>query len=229
MEEIQAFDPVLFSDAENRFLLAHLGEPSIVALRAPMEQGCNRAALKPILERVNELQELKKHDGQEWIGIDAMKASINAWLRENAKWASDHRRSGRRAPRYPSLYSYDARKRPHRGGPGSDSDRVRTYFGPAGERIPFAVTLIPENVLEWQAPGFTEAPQKGSLIKVDGTVNRIECLVPIGDGICGHTESYKAESRQSYQIARARMSKHLRKATENVDGHREAHTNEFGE
>lgn len=226
-EEINTFDPVLFSIKENEFLLENLGKPTVVALRAIVDpRQVNPAAVKPILERVHELSQLDEHEGQKWVGIEAMKKSIQAYLRENLRWASDHRRN-KKAPRYPSLYSFDSKGRARRGGPGSDSDRVRTYFGPAGERIPFEVQLIPENIMEWIAPGFTEASTE-KYLKVDAEANRIECLVPVRDGVCGHTESYRADSRSSYNAARARMSKHLRKATENVDDHRELHTNEFG-
>lgn len=223
--DLNEFNPVTLSTAENEFLLAHLGEPPVVALRE-----CRlptTAAVKPILLRVQELEDLHKHEGQTWQGTEVIKESIRQWLKMNAKWAADHKRS-KRAPRWPSLASYDARGRAHRGGPGSDAGIVRTYFGPAGERIPFAVPFVADDMPEWVAPGFTEASPDGLLYE-DAATNRIECRVPIGDGkICGHTESYKASSRASYSAARGRMSKHLRGATENVDGHRELHTNEFG-
>jgi len=224
MEDIQQFDPVLFSKAENEFLLAHLGEPPVVALRA-LAAPVNPRAVKPILDRVHELQQLQEHEGVAWVGVETLKNAISAYLREDAKWARDRQRN-KKAPRYPSLYSYDAKGRPHRGGPGSDAGRVRTYFGPAGERIPFAVDLQPENVAPWTAPGFTEQSMD-PLLYIDTQSHRIECRVAVGDHFCGHTESYKAESRASFNAARARMSKHLRKATDNVDGHRELYTNEF--
>lgn len=224
---LEVFDPVLYSLEENAFLLDHLGEPPIIARRnAAGTPVVNPAAVLPLIERVFELEQLKKEDGTEWVGIEAIKGQIKTYLREDAKWAADHARH-RNAPRFPSLSSYDAKGRPHRGGIGSDSDRVRTYFGPAGERLPFAIDLVPSGVGEWHAPGFTEATTEKGL-RVDQTTNRIECLVKVGEGVCGHTESYKADSRSSYNAARARMSKHLRKATENIDDHRETHTNEFG-
>lgn len=230
--EIQVFDPVLYSHEENLFLLNHLGEAPIVAMRG-MPSTVNAKAVKPILERVFELNQLSEHSDATWVGIEALKEAIKIFFRENTKWANDAKRS-RKAPRWPSLFSYDAKGRPHKGGPGSDAGRVRTYFGPAGERIPFAVQLIPDGMGDWQAPGFTEKPLDAGL-KEDPVSNRIECLVPIKDPLtganrpCGHTESYRGESRASHAAARARMSKHLRKATENVEGHRELYTNEFGE
>jgi len=225
MTAMTTFDPVLCSNADCDFLLLHLGEPAVVALRH-LQPPATRATVQPILERVNELQALEKADGTEWCGVDAMKAAIRVWLEQNKKWKFDHE-TKRNAPRWPSMYSYDAKGKPHRGGPGSDNGRVRTYFGKAGERIPFAIDLIPDYSASWVSPGATEAPMD-RLLKLDDQAHRIECRVPVGDGICGHTETYKAESRQSYNAARMRMSKHLRKATENADLHREVHTNEFG-
>lgn len=217
MIEINEFDPVEFSNEENQFLLEALGKPTIVALRTAHPPR-TLAAVKPMLDRVNELIELEKHEGLTWVGVDALKEAIKIWFRENEKWRLDHKRN-RRAPRWPSLYSYDAKGRAHRGGPGADAGRVRTWFKAGGERVPFAVQLIPSDVPDWVPPGFTEKPEVG--LKVDGNLNRIECF-------CGHTESFKADSRASFVAARARMSKHLRRATEQVDQHRELHTNEFG-
>lgn len=225
MAEMNTFDPVQCSDADCAFLLAHLGTPTIVALRH-LQPPATRATVVSVLERVNELQALEQADGAAWCGVDAIKQAIRVWTDQNQKWKHDHQHK-RNAPRWPSMYSYDAKGRPHRGGPGSDNDRVRTYFGPAGERIPFAIDLIPDYTAQWVGPGMTEAPADKGL-HVDTAANRIECRVRTRDGVCGHTETYKSESRTSYNAARTRMSKHLRKATENADGHREVHLNEFG-
>lgn len=226
MSEIHSFDPVKYSDAENDFLLEQLGKPTVVALRAATFP-VNPKAVKPVLDRVNELIELEKHEGQAWVGLERLKESIKQWKAQNIKWRNDHRRSGKKAPRWPSMYSFDAKGRPHWSGPGSDSGQVRTYFGPAGERIPFEVLLVPENYVEWTAPTIAEESVDPQLY-IDPQANRIECRVPVDGGICGHTEAYKNGSRSSYNAARARMSKHLRKATQNAESHRELHTNEFG-
>lgn len=226
---IQTFNPVLLSDAENRFLRENIGLPTIVALRKLPITGVSVAAVRPILDRVNELNASFQHDGEPWIGVDKIKSSIDAWLTVNAKWANDAKRS-RKAPRWPSRYSYDVNGRAHLGGPGSDSSLIKTYFGPAGERIPFEVDLFPDYRPEWTPPGFTEKPLSGpGGLHIDDTSHRIECRVPLPGGkVCGHAETYKADSRASYNAARARMSKHLRKATDSVEEHREVHTNEFG-
>jgi hypothetical protein len=224
---MEKFDPVAYSDFENEFLMTALGKPTVVALRErPATVNVN--AVRPILERVNELMELEKHDGLPWCGLEALRNAITTWQKQNAKWKYDFQRTRGRAPRWPSMWAWDAKGRGHRGGPGSDSDRVRTYFGPAGERIPFAVDLQPEQISPWSAPSTIEEATTGGMF-IDKDTNRIECRVKTENGLCGHTESYKAGSRSSYNAARARFSKHLRKATDAVEDHRELHTLEFGQ
>ncbi len=218
---MNTFDPVSYSFVENRFLLEHLGKPPIVAMQA-LTPPINPRAVKPIIDRVYELEELRKHSGQEWVGVEKVKDAIRTYLAQVEKWEKDRRRG---APRFPSLYTFDARGRAHRYGPGSDSGRIRTYFDSKGNRIPFAIDLVAtdaeaEYVPEWiAAPAPTE--KKLELI-VDPDKRRIECSV------CGHTESFNPESRASFNAARARISKHLRKSTDNIDLHRELHTAEFG-
>lgn len=242
---LTSFNPVNLSNAENEFLLAHLGEAPVLALRNikgvinpkasskdknPIiyPDGVTPAAVRPILEGVHEMLQLEAADGIKWVGVGKMKEAIKAWLNQNAKWANDYNKTRGKAPRYPSLYSFDARGKGYLGGPGSDSGQVRTYFGPAGERIPFEIELLSDYVPEWVAPSIHEDITDIRL-KVDNESNRIECRVPIEPGrVCGHVETYKQGSRSSYNAARARMSKHLRKATEATSIHREVHTLEFG-
>jgi hypothetical protein len=225
MSELNTFDPVLYSIKENEALLSLLGKPPVVALRE-IPAGVNPAAIKPIVNRVYELQELEKHEGIEWVGVGALKEKIETYLRENAKWLADKRRS-QRAPRFPSLYSYDAKGRPHLGGPGSDSGRVRTYFNSKGERVPFEINLLSSDIDNWQPPTFsseiTSDPKAGLFVNAEK--NRIECGVPG----CGHTEAYKNESRASFNAARARMSKHLRKPGNSEELHREIYSQEFAQ
>lgn len=242
MQAIELFDPVKYSLQENAFLLKHLGEPPVVALESirsvPMPypaqkeknpvlypDGVIPAAVRPIIERVYELQELEKHKGESWVGVEALKGKIRDYLRESEKWSSDKRR-GR--VRFPSMASYDAKGRPHMGAVGSDSGFVKTYFDANGNRIPFAIELQPSGLADWHPEWSQEGKVDETLVDkrlqifVDADNRRMECK------ICGHTESYKPESRASYNAARARISKHLRTADLEVSLHRELHTNEFG-
>lgn len=226
MDEIFEFDPVLYSTEENAFLLEHLGEAPTVALRN-LPKGINIKAVKPIIERVYGLMELEKHDKTPWVGVEVLKQKVKIWLSQNQKWAADKQRS-KRAPRWPSMFSFDGRGRAHLGGPGSDSGRIKTYFGPAGERLPFAVQLIESDEQEWVAPTMGENAADNRLL-IDEANHRIECKVKLADGShCGHVETYKAESRASYRAARARISKHLRKPQAETEAHLEVYTNEFG-
>jgi hypothetical protein len=244
---MKTFNPVNFSNAENEFLLKWLGQPSVVALReikgvinpkaSPRDKnpiiypdGVIPAAVKPILDGIYELQELSKHEGMPWCGVEKVKDSIKVWLRESAKWSTDHQKR-RNAPRWPSLYSFDAKGKGHLGGVGSDAGQIKTYFGPAGERIPFEIELAAEASEVWMPPTQEAEDFAGSPgLVVDPAAHRIECRVKMADGsICGHTEAYKQDSRASYNAARARMSKHLRKASDEVEAHRELHTLEFGQ
>jgi hypothetical protein len=226
MSEMEVFSPVDYSIQENIFLLENLGKPTIVALQS-VPKGVNPRAVRPVFDRVNELDQLEAHQGTKWAGVDAVKEKISAYLRENAKWKADATRfRGARSEqikrRFPSLYAWDSRGRGHRGGIGSDQGRVRTYFDAAGKRVPFDLPLTGEVEDNWVPPGAEVAPttERGVGLTVDSEKNRIECF-------CGHTEGFKADSRASYNAARARMSKHLRKATDRVDDHKEVHLAEF--
>jgi len=219
MDSLEVFDPVDYSLEENKYLLGALGKPPIVALRE-IPAGVNPRAVEPLINRVYSLIELEKHEGVSWCGVEPVKEAIQAYLTKAERWAEDAKRT-KRAPRFPSMASYDSRKRAHRSGPGSDAGKVRTYFNERGERVPFALELVPSGDIEW-SPGMTTAddPDKTSGLSIDKEKNRIECF-------CGHTESFNAESRGSFNAARARMSKHLRTSKTEVERHKEVHTNEY--
>lgn len=245
---LTSFDPVQFSNAENEFLLKHLGEATIVALKSikaergsthtsggradknPLiyPEGVVPASVRPVLDGINELIELERHEGLKWVGVETIKATIVKWFEQNQKWAMDYKRSNKRAPRWPSLYSWDGKGKAHLGGPGSDSGTIKTYFDTKGNRVPFAIDLLLVDDYKWLPPGATDQPSETGL-RLEEDAHRYECRVPFADGtICGHTESFKEGSRASKNAARARMSKHLRKATKEAEAHRELHTNEFG-
>lgn len=219
MSDTNVFDPVAYSLAENQFLLDHIGEPPVVARRA-ISGNINPRAVMPVIEKVYSLEQLKSHEGTEWTGIPLLKEKIAVYIKAADRWAADKARH-RGAPRFPSMNSYDARRRAHPYGPGSDTGQVRTYFGDAGERIPFAVEYVPTGAIDW-SPSWVQADRPARGLTVNQTLGRIEC------DICGHTESYKIESRASYNAARGRISKHLRSTTDDPDSHRELYTAEFG-
>jgi hypothetical protein len=219
-EVITEFDPVLYSEEERAWLLENLGKAPAVALQR-LDPAVNRNAVKPLLDRLYELDELQKAGEPPWVGYEVIRESIRVFNREDAKWKADWVRTRGRAPRFPSLYSYDGKGRPHLGGPDSDSGRVRTYFE-GGVRKPFSVLLLADVDTSWIAPTI-EKPFSEGLTKNE-ELHRYECF-------CGHTETWKVGSRASENVARARMSKHLRKDNDpkTVDRHREIHTSEFGQ
>lgn len=251
MEVIQdRFNPVQYSLAECQFLLDHLGEPPFKALQSiravplpnpnPKDKnpvwypdGVIPASVMPILTRVYELIDLEAKGVMQWVGLDVLRETLSVYISEQAKWLRDKQRYPR-APRFPSMHSFDGKNRPHKGGPGSDSGVVSTYLDKDGKRVPFAVDLVEARetggwVPEWAAkPGPTMAavdvPVSATKAIVDDAENnRFECP------ICKHTESYKADSQSSRNAARGRMSKHLRTDTRETSLHRELYTNEFGE
>lgn len=230
IQSIDTFDPVKLSLEECKFVLEHAGKPFVAVaddarLYNPEKSGVVPAAVRPVLDRIYELIELDNRRGQPWVGVDAVKEKIQAYLDQQAKWLADKRRFPR-APRFPSMHSFDAKGKPHRGGTGSDSGTVKTYFDKEGNRVDFAMDLIDNRETggwtpEWAKEKAKNAPNvKG--IKHDVENHRLECP------ICKHTESYKADTASSMNAARGRMSKHLRKDPREVELHRELYTNEFG-
>lgn len=237
------FDPVKLSIEENQFIIKHAGEPWVTAGKdihpVPLvnphrkdsfpfhyPDGVVPAAVKPVIDRIYELIELERHAKESWIGLDVVKSAAQMYITQCHLWSENKRRRG--AVRFPSMHTFTSKGRPQWSAPGSDSGIVKTYFDKSGERIPFAVKLIPEEASDWtpewlQKVAETDHPAKVDGLKVDETLSRIECLT------CGHTESYKEDSRSSFNAARARMSKHLRKGdVPDPDRHREVHALEFG-
>lgn len=217
------FDPALLSFADCDFLLAHAGEAPVVAIRE-LTSAQNRATVRQWIERFYELDELKKARGLDWAGVEAVKTAIKTYLRVREEWKKDESYG---APRNPSMFAYDARGNAHEGATGSDSGRVRTYFDETGKRIPFAINLIESGATgQWKPKWATKAAEQNKDFKIlepEGK-NCLECGVPA----CGHTETFKPESRSSKNAARARMSKHCRTTKSEIQSHLELHTLEFG-
>lgn len=212
------FEPQKYSQAENKFLLENVGKPPVVAFNQAMPEGVNPRAVRPVLQEVYDREQLREHDGIGWAGLEAVKDCLQTFITLDAKWESDFQRSRGRIPRFPSLYTRDGKGKYHHGGAGSDSDYPRTYEKD-GRRVPLSLQLDGDSD-DWERLiGMKEAPKE---LLHDEDKHRWECP------ICSHTESYKEGSASSKNAARARMSTHLKKATDEVDLHRELHTNEFG-
>jgi len=218
---MNTFNPAKFSLAENEFLLTALDSPPIVALRS-LPTNVNKRAVEPLLMRVQELEQQKLHEKLTWCGVEAIKASIGVYLERASRWRADHSRG---APRFPSFFTFTKKGAPVWSAPGTDSGSVTTYFSKEGQRKSLVLDLVskdqPEWNPEWITADDTTTTAEGQLaLTRNRELDRIECP-------CGHTEKYRDEVRSSYTAARARMSKHLRRATELVEMHRGVYANEF--
>ena len=247
---VDQFNPVKYSLEECQFLLDHLGEPPYQALQnikaVPLPNpnpkdknpvyypdGVIPASVKPILERVYELIDLEAKGVMKWVGLDRVKDAIHIYLAQQEKWMRDKKRFPL-APRFPPMASYDGKNRPHRGGPGSDSGVVSTYIDAEGNRLPLAVDLLEARETGGWVPEWATKPEPekaGKVFPKDVTKRIVDDLdnLRLECPVCKHTESYKADSRSSYNAARGRMSKHLRNEPKESALHRELYTNEYGE
>ena len=240
------FQPINYNEAELNFIVAHAGEPKTIAMRSihpvmfstpvvkgkPVDRnpvgypdGVNPNAVMPMIERIYELEELQRLTGEPWVGIPAIRACVEVAIREQHKWKADHKRG---APRFPSMHSFDGKNHWHLQGEGSDAGVVKTYFDAKGQRQPFAIQLTGEAVRAWQPEwanqgiGGTDQPDPVHGLRLDDAKRRYECV------ICGHTESFKPDSRGSFNAAKMRIGKHMLKAIDQKEAHREAHTLNFG-
>lgn len=219
MSELQVINPARYSEAEGEFLIEHLGEPPVVAMRA-VGHGVNPKAVQPLIQRVYELNQLQEHENQPWVGTEALKEAFALYLGYMRKWRSDRRKG---APRFPSLFTYSAKGRPQWAAPGADGGIVKTYFDEKGQRKSFEIELVPDGIPEWR-PEWSAAdePAQGSRVVVNHELNRWECF-------CGHTETFRPDNRSSYSLAKTRMSKHMRNAKDQVEEHRDAYAMEWGQ
>ncbi len=217
---METFNPVDYSDAELSFLKQNLGNSPGVAFANGVPQGVVVKQVRPLLQYVKDKIDLK----HQFVGVEAIVRAIEVWETVQAQ-VRELRKRG--APRWPSMYSYDAKGRPHRGGPGSDSSKIITYFDEDGNRKPLAIHLEGDAEGKWIAPWaqkeveipkelINNPPPEGQ------PTGYLECA------ICHHTERYKADSAGSERSARARMSKHMKSTDNEPELHREYKLNVFG-
>jgi hypothetical protein len=198
---MESFQPVLYSIEENQFFLEHMGESPLSALQQKTPDGVNPVVVREVLGEVYDLDELKKHRGIQWAGREAVSNIITRYLSEHEKWKE---MSERGAPRFPTMHAWDGRGRPHRGGVSSDSKQVTTYFDDNGDRQPLSVMLRDAAPVSFKAPWVKKEDAIPDSLIEDTDKGILQCPID------GWTTNFKPESRQSYNIARARMSKHCR-------------------
>lgn len=141
------FEPADFALPELRFTLDHLGESPNVALHGEIPPNVNPVAVKALLGRLYDLEELQKVKGVPWgwsddgtlTGFDAITDSIERYLAWQAK-CLEMQQQGQ--VRHPSQHTWDSTGARTHGGIGSDaSDKVRSEITNDGRRLKFAVTL----------------------------------------------------------------------------------------
>lgn len=242
------FEGSAFSNQECLFLLENLGQAPIVALDEEEEipEGVNEAAVRPILQRVHDLElyqaaQREKHGGMEleiYCGIPALRQVLEdtlQWRKEVAELKRRTRGSTpemRRAAGAPSLAMWDPDTDiPYFGGIGADSDKVLTALGEGGVRIPLHTEIQASGVgaIKTMAgvakfvKSKTQAEQQGKLAEI--TPNELEFInsgafSAVKCPICGKAEDYETAKSSTKRAAMARMMQHLQAATVQRDQHR---------
>jgi len=219
------FDPPLFNGAELAWLAASVGQPPVVAFKEVLPPAVNVKAVRPVIERVYELMELERHEGEPWAGLGAIQTAITTYLEKAEQWRQAHRRSPRSSPRHPSMFMLDTGRRRYLGGIGSDSGRVRSYEVD-GERVYFAIALNvpPEGVADFVAdrPVAPTVPlDVPKAIIVDTTHGVMTCPV------CKFSINFEVDAQSSRNVARMQMARHLKNAKKEPDWHRAVYAHEF--
>ena len=199
---METFDPVKYSLEENNFFLTHLGESPVVALGDELPAHVSPAVVQEVLGEVYSREEIKQHRGTAWIGIEAVVQAAKTYLDETEKWRLLSSKKG--APRFPSLYAWDGRGRPHRGGIGSDSAQVTTYLLEDGKRQRFAVELDGDEITAFTPTWI----KKEEPLPEDCTVNMEQGIITCP--VDGWSTNFNAESRSAFNLARARVARHCR-------------------
>jgi hypothetical protein len=199
--DIEVFDPATYSLEENAFFLKHLGEAPLAVMQNTLPAGVNPAAVEQGLGRLYELSQLEQHQGTPWAGLDRISSAITCYLTEHARWREMAKRG---APAFPSMYAWDGKGRPHRSGIGSDSGRVRTYFTENGERKPFAVPLVEVIPEAFAAPWVKADEPIPDACLENAEKGTMECPID------GFSTQWNPDSRQAYNLARARMARHCK-------------------
>lgn len=239
LRKAEKFEPADFSIEELEFLSEHLGETANVALHEMDEDGVNPKQIRPFLNRLSELEELKTHRDVPWAGYDAIKKSIAAFLDWHNQ-SLDIQKDG--GPRHPSQFGYDEDDTIIRGQVGADSsDKVRSRILDNGERETFTVMLREVNGggspnMPWlnrnkgAAPdakptattrrASTNAARRGDDKAITHDKKRGLFLCNICDeAICTYD---KKKGVRAVNAAKAKVDKHLRTTRDKAPRHRAA-------
>lgn len=230
MQAAHVFEPAFFSNQELSFLMEHLEKPSIAALHRDVPKGVNPTAIKSLLDRLYSLAELEKHEGVRWAGYEAVRGSIVRFMEWTERCRNIHKRGG---PRFAGQFAWDSTGQPHKYAVGADSaEAVRTEILADGSRQAFAVTLTDAvaeqagylELMPWVDSREGAVKQFKDKLVVDDSRKRGTITCPI----CGEVETFDTKVRSSFNVARARMAKHLKQATVEVARHRMLYTTTAG-
>jgi hypothetical protein len=216
------FEPADYSLPELKFALSHLRESPNVALHGGAPDNVNPDAVKPLLGRLYDLDELKRIKGVPWgwsddgalTGFEAIEDSITRFIRWQEKCRELQKKGG---VRHPSQHTWDSTGAISHGGIGSDaSDKVRSEITDDGVRRKFAVMLHEDGrkravKMPWQKP----APKIGDdAITLDNGVYHCSiCEKPIA--------SFDIDrGRPAQNKARKTVREHVRTAKNELERHR---------
>jgi hypothetical protein len=216
------FEPADYAIEELSFTLKHLRESPNVALHDGVPAGVNPLAVKTLLGRLYDLEELRTIKGVPWgwsddgalTGFDAIEDSITRFIKWQEKCLDMQKRGG---PRHPSQHTWDSTGAMSHGGIGSDaSEKVRSEITDNGERRKFAVMLHEDGRkrslrMPWQKP----SPKIGDdAITLDNGVYTCSiCQKPIA--------SFDIDKgRPAQNKARKTVREHIRQTKSELQRHR---------
>jgi hypothetical protein len=215
------FEPAFFSIAENRFLLANLGKPAIIAMDGRLPEGVLPAAVEPVLTRVEQLEHLASSRNKPWAGLAKLKDAIARYLNWMERSAAAKERG---APGAPSMYAWGVKGKPQQFAIGADSGYVQHEMISRHERKPFAVHLLESEaapLFEDTLFGGTGAPADVAhqttdevRLRVTGNAGAYSC------SICAKAFDFKTDNNRQAQMAWANINKHMRQTKSDVNRHR---------
>lgn len=250
MAKVERFEVSAYSLAEAQYLLDNLGQPALVVLGdeedvPDLPKGVNPAAVRPILQRAYDLEQVFKARHIAWSGFDAMKKVLKlylAWMQlvKAAKRAVGRNEPAedRRAANFPSGHLWDDGVAAYYG-IGADAGRLLSMIDDDGNRVPLWIDLRRPvgaggisglaGVLPWlkaKQEVVEAAREKADAVETktkapDRPALQIKSFGKRGENqsiecpICGHTETFKTGSAISKQSAMGRMARHLKTARGN--------------
>lgn len=227
------FEPGMFSIPDLHFLSDNLRKPPIAAFHAfdpdGKHHGVSQVRTETMLAILYENEQLRQHEGVAWAGYEAIEDSIARFIAWHERCLEIRRRGG---PPNPSMMHWDDTGHAHKYAIGADScEMVRTEILDDGSRQAFRVRLQlkPEDALRdsladvapWMK-GKAAAIQNDKIeVNTKGRSGFLRCP------ICQFTQNFQTASPNSQTMARTRMARHLKTATEEVNRHRLLYTKEY--